>query len=71
MSNLAKLEIIEKEVKAYMTSCKCPACGGSIEKDVSGGVVLTSYPEQKRYACIKCNEEYTIFQHEWPNIEFR
>ncbi len=71
MSNLAKLEQVEREVKAYMTTCKCPVCGGSIEKDVSGGMTLLTYPAQKRYQCIGCNEEYTLFQHEFPNIEFK
>lgn len=45
--------------KLEETTIKCPKCGELIYKDVS--VVLTSYPPQYRYVCVKCGWQDTYF----------
>ena len=41
------------------TDIKCPKCGEPIYKDLS--IVLTTYPPQYRYTCLKCGWEDTYF----------
>lgn len=55
-----------KEVQTFFTKAYCPECGNELFKD---NYVLTSYPAQYPYYCIKCGFKTTSFE-DFPKIEY-
>lgn len=63
------MKTITRECKTFRTDLLCPVCGEVMERDLTAPV-LTTWPEQYTYCCLKCNEVVTQ-SGVFPKIEYR
>ena len=61
---------IEREVTSIKVSMKCPECGVG-EMEMSGGIVLTTYPAQYPHNCDNCDYSCHYSGVQYPYIKHK